>query len=149
MLYHFLAQYRSDVSNNSLGIVEGRLVIYEPVSTTVNQICRIVVPISLRHLIFSLLHASPVAGHMGEYKTIYCIRLRSFWPKMRSNIHRWIKQCPHCQLTFRWRSRFQELIFSWPLISPLVIIHIDIWVPGKYTDSKGNMTLMNAMCDIS
>ena len=29
------------------------------------------------------------------------------------------------------------------------IIHIDLWMPGKYTDSKGNMELMNAMCDIS
>ena len=66
MLYHFLAQHRSDVSNNSLGIVEGRIVSSEKVQTTTNQICRIVVPISLRRIIFSLLHASPAARHNWE-----------------------------------------------------------------------------------
>ena len=66
MLYHFLAQHRIDVSNNALGIVEGRIVSFEKVPTTTNQICRIVVPISLRRVIFSLLHASPAARHMGE-----------------------------------------------------------------------------------
>ena len=29
------------------------------------------------------------------------------------------------------------------------IIDIDLWMPGKYTDSNTNMVLMNAMCDIS
>ena len=93
-------------------MVEGRLVFFEQVATTANQICRIVVPISLRRTIFSLLHASPAAGHMGEYKTLYRIRLRFFWPRMRSDIHQWIKECPHCRLTFHWRRRGHELMFS-------------------------------------
>ena len=86
---------------------------------------------------------------MGEYKTLYRIKLRFFWPKLRSDIHRWIKECPHCQLTFRWRRRGQELMFSWPLSIPFAILHVDLWMPGKFTDSKGNTALMNAMCDIS
>ena len=90
----FPAQYRRAVATNSLGMVEGRLVFFEKVVTTANQICSIVVPISLRRIIFSLLYASPAAGHMGEYKTLYRIRLRFFWPRMRSNIHQWIKECP-------------------------------------------------------
>ena len=48
------APFRSAISNNNL------------------------VPVSLRHTIFSLLHASPTVGHMGEYKTLYCIKLRFF-----------------------------------------------------------------------
>ena len=29
------------------------------------------------------------------------------------------------------------------------MLYVDIWMPGKYTDSKGNMALINAMCDMS
>ena len=86
---------------------------------------------------------------MGEYKHLSGIMLRLFWPKLRFDIHRWIKECPHCQLTFRWRRRGQELMFSWPLSIPFAILHVDLWMPGKFTDSKGNTALMNAMCDMS
>ena len=30
-----------------------------------------------------------------------------------------------------------------------VILHIDLWMPGKYIDNKGNMVLMNAMYNMS
>ena len=106
------AQFRSAIANNNLGLVEGRLVFYETVITTANKICRIVVPVSLRHTKNSLLHASPTTGHRGEYKTLYRIKLQLFWLKLRYNINRWIKECPHCQLTFRWRRRGQEFMFS-------------------------------------
>ena len=72
------AQYCSTIANNNRGIVEGRLVFYEIVMTITNKICRIVVPISLRQTMLSLLHASPAAGHMGEYKTLYSIKVRFF-----------------------------------------------------------------------
>ena len=68
---------------------------------------------------------------------------------MRSDIHQWIKECPHCRLTFHWRHRGPELMFSLPVSSPFAIIHVDLWMHGKYTDSNGNMALKNAMCDMS
>ena len=68
---------------------------------------------------------------------------------MRSDIHQWIKKYPHYHLNFRWRRRGQDLIFSWPVSSPFAIIHVYHWIPSKYTDSKVNMALMNAMCDMS
>ena len=33
--------------------------------------------------------------------------------------------------------------------SLFAIIHVDFWIPGKYTDSKSNIVLMNVMCDMS
>ena len=57
------------------------------------------------------MHASPVAGHMGEYKTLHRIRLRLFWPRMRADTKEWIQQYPNCILTCRWRRRGQELCF--------------------------------------
>ena len=72
------AQFRSAISNNNLGIVEGCLIFYETVIPTAKKICRIVAPVSPRLTIFSLLHASPTVGRMGEYKTLYRIKLRFF-----------------------------------------------------------------------
>ena len=67
---------------------------------------------------------------------------------MRSDIKEWIQQCPHCMLTYRWRRRGQELMFHWPVSSPFAILHVDLWIPGHFTDSNGNVTLMNTMCDM-
>ena len=33
--------------------------------------------------------------------------------------------------------------------SPFNIVYVDLWIHGKCTDSKGNMALMNDMCDMS
>ena len=52
---------------------------------------------------------------------------------MRLNIHQLIKQCPHFQLTF--------FLFSWLVSSPFTIIHVDLWIPGHYTDSNGNINV--------
>ena len=95
------------------------------------------------------MHTTPVAGHIGKYKSLYRIRLRLFWPRMRSNIKEWIQLCPHCMCTNRWRRRGQELMFSWPVSSPLAILHEDLWILGHYTDSNGDIALINLMCDVN
>ena len=43
--------------------------------------------------IFKLLHATLVAEHIGEYKTLYCIKLTFFWPKL-SYPQYYPKPCP-------------------------------------------------------
>ena len=68
--------YRTAIARNLIGLLEGRLVYYEPIPTVSIRICRIVVQQLLSHHIFNLRHVSPLAGHMSEYKTLYLIRLR-------------------------------------------------------------------------
>ena len=58
--------YRTALSRNQLGLLEGRLVYYEHISLANKHICRIVIYFSLHHKIFNLMNATPVAGHMGE-----------------------------------------------------------------------------------
>ena len=62
------AQFRSAIANNNLGIDEGRLVFYETVITTANKICRIVVPVSLRHIIVSFYTLYPLPVIWGSIK---------------------------------------------------------------------------------
>ena len=72
------AAYRTAIARYQIGLLSGRLAYYEHITLAHKHICRIVVPLSLRRKFFVLMHASHVAGHMGEYKTLYHIRLRFF-----------------------------------------------------------------------
>ena len=109
-ILNFPEVYRTARSRNQLGLLEGRLVYYEQLSFAIKHISRIVVPLLLRHKIFNRMYATPIAGHMCDYKTLYRIRLRFFWPRIRTNIKEWIHQCPHCTLIYCWRRRDQELM---------------------------------------
>ena len=52
-------------------------------------------------------------------------------------------------LTYRWIRQGQELMLSWCVSSPFAILHVDLWMPGNYTDRNGYMALMNVMRDMS
>ena len=56
---------------------------------------------------------------------------------------------PHCTLTHHWICRGQEVVFSCRLSSSFAILHINLWIPGYHTDNNGNMTLTNAIYDMS
>ena len=64
-ILYLSAAYCITIVRNHLRLLEGRLFCYEHISTVTKHICRIVVPVSLRNAIFNLIHASPIAGHMG------------------------------------------------------------------------------------
>ena len=100
-ILQFPATYRSAIARNLIGLLEGRLVYYDPETTVTNHMYRIVVPFSLRRTIFSLIHATPVAGYMGECKTLYRIKLNFFWPRLCSDVAEWIKRCPHCMFIYQ------------------------------------------------
>jgi hypothetical protein len=109
-----------------------------------------VAPLSLRRHLFSAYHASPVTGHMGEFKTLQRLRLCFLWPNMRVDIASWVRMCPHCRvLTDKQMRENKELVFSWPVTSPFFILHVDLWAPGSLTDYWGNTYLLTGMCDLT
>ena len=92
--------YRRATAKNLLCIINNSLVYLESISISSNHLCRIVVPLSLRRVIFDAMHTSPIVGHMGEYKTLYRIKLCFIWHRIRKDIKVWVKQRPHCMLTY-------------------------------------------------
>ena len=78
--------YHITIARNLLGLLEGTLMYYESIHTITEHICRIIVPSSLRHTIFNMMHATPISGHIGEYKTLYQIRLRFFCHLLLSDV---------------------------------------------------------------
>ena len=64
----FPAAYRTTIARNLLGLIEGIPIFYEPLHTITKHIFCIVVLKPFRHIIFNLMHATSVAGPLGEYK---------------------------------------------------------------------------------
>ena len=74
------------------------LFILSPLTASTNHMCHIVVPM---RDVFNLMHASPVAGHIGKYKIYYRLKIRFFWLGIKIDIKDWVKQCPRCMLTYK------------------------------------------------
>ena len=68
---------------------------------------------------------------------------------MRVDIKVLTKQCTYCMLIYKWRQRGQEVVFSWPVSSPFVIFHADLWITDHFINTNGNIALMNIMYDIT
>ena len=91
--------YKYGIVHNLFQMLDDKLVYYKKTLTLSSCILRIVVPSSLRRDLFSAYHVSPAGGHMGEYKTLYRLKVRLFWSHMRKDIKTWVKSCAHCNLT--------------------------------------------------
>ena len=142
--------YQKLLREGHLQMLHGRLVLYKPILMESKSVTLIVVPQSLRHTLFDHFHSGPSGGHMGEYKTLFRMRLRFFWPKMRQDIKNWVACCAHCVAYNTWRSRKSELYFSWPITVPFWIIHVDLWSPGHISNDKGAKGyLLNCMDDLT
>ena len=79
-------EYRANLKASLICKLPDKLVLYKPIFKNVKYIGLIIVPLSLRRIIFSHYHAGPSGGHMGEYKTLFRIRTWCYWPGMRKDI---------------------------------------------------------------
>lgn len=57
---------------------------------------KIVVPKDKRKGVLTRCHDIPASGHVGVYKTFWKTCQRFYWPKMKSDIARYVKSCQTC-----------------------------------------------------
>jgi hypothetical protein len=69
-----------------------------PTATNIRQLWHPVVPVSLHQLIYTAYHATPLAGHVGVYKTYWRIVAQYYWPRMYNDIRKAVVECGHCIL---------------------------------------------------
>ena len=119
------SSYRPFLRDHRATIHLHRLVFLHPLDNG-QSLMLIVIPASLRLDVFSAYHASPSAGHLGEYKTLYRLRTRFFWPKIRKDVTDWVRTCAHCVATHGHLRPNSELVYTWPVVSPFSLIHVDL-----------------------
>ena len=111
--------YHQKLRDGEIDLFHGKLIQNKCIFPKRKYIALIIVSISLRQRIFDYYHAGPLGAHMGEYKTLSCIRIRFTWPQLRNNIKSMLQACAHCQAYNSWRSCRLEVHFSWPVTSLL------------------------------
>ena len=141
--------YHQFLRDNLIHYHSNRLILRKPIPTTNKSVELIIIPVSLRRIIFDHYHGGPTGGHMGEYKTLYRLRMRFFWPRMRTDVKEWVQRCAQCIASRTWKNRKHDLYFSWPVTVPFWILHCDLWSPGNIQDNQGNSTVLNCMCDLT
>jgi hypothetical protein len=134
--------------NDNLCIHHGRLVVGHSLQSS-SLLLLIIVPTSLRRLVFSIFHGSPIGGHFGVYKTLFRIRMRFFWPRCHQDIIDCIKEYPHCILTDKSVRRHSEVLFNWPVTAPMFVLYCNLWSPGSTLADSGASHLLSAMCDLT
>jgi hypothetical protein len=108
-----------------------------------------IVPAALRRTLFVANHAAPTCGHMGRYKTLFRLRQQFFWPSMRKQVNDMVAAFPHCALAKSRKQVKSELMFGWPLDSPLCTLHVDLWSAGDANGDGSQAHLLNSMCDMT
>ncbi|CEM34297.1 unnamed protein product [Vitrella brassicaformis CCMP3155] len=110
--------------------------------TPIPRAPRIVVPPSLRMLVFSNCHDSPLAGHMGVVRTIDRISNRFWWPTMNGDVATWVGCCPVCQA---FRPHRKEKYPQMPLPiheDAFSSVAVDFMGPYVETDRKNHYILV-------
>lgn len=59
---------------------------------------KLYVPTVIRPTVLRYYHDHPTAGHLGVTKTLARLKQRFFWPKMVTDVKRYVISCPVCQL---------------------------------------------------
>ena len=106
------------------------------------------VPKSLTRMVFVAYHAGGIGGHVEINKTLLVLCLRFLWPKMRLHIIAWVIACPECIQLQNHTKVGQQLVHSWPLLTPFAIISADIWSPGDVVSPTGATCILNCMDDM-
>lgn len=69
----------------------------EPTLNTWMAKTQIVVPANLRSQILKLAHDTPLAGHLGIWKTLAQVLKHFYWPKIQKDVTMYCRHCHICQ----------------------------------------------------
>jgi hypothetical protein len=104
------ACYPQPLLKGAIGMVNNFLCNTHLVDGHTYLLLLVIVPTSLRQSMFTAYHTSPVCGHMGRYKTLFCLRQRFLWPSMRKFVQDLVDAFHHCALTNSRKYNKSEII---------------------------------------
>ena len=121
----------------------------EPKTIDVRQLLRRVVPRTLRHVVITAFHATPLAGHSGIHKTYWRIAVRYWWPGMYSLIRDTVSSCAHCKLSNAASHQAQQILQALSCDGPFDVVALDVWSPGNVTNKYGDTKLLTCCCTMT
>ncbi len=95
-----------------------------------------IIPESLVHVILTLVHDMPSAGHPGREQTLQAVRKSYYWPTMRTDIENYVARCISCA-KHKGAVKGPAPILEYPLPErPWDIVSIDLFQLPKSPDGS-------------
>ena len=110
-------------------------------SPSQGEVFQLIAPAALRAEIFRQLHTVRQGGHFGIRRTVAVVRGRFFWPKMRSDVERWCRECQVCQRT-KTRPTRRGLLQQEPVGGRFERVAIDIMGELPLTENGNRYILV-------
>jgi predicted aspartyl protease len=92
-----LAAIKRDLRNNTPRenySLSGNTLMFKPGP---RETRKVVVPSDLKAPLLKFFHDSPLAGHLGQFKTFNKIKKDYFWSRMRRDVFGYVRTCAKCQ----------------------------------------------------
>jgi hypothetical protein len=138
--------YRAGLRQSHFAREDNFLVYREPIAGSDSFTRLIVVPAILRNIVFIAFHSNSVGGHFNVVRTFHRIRLRFYWPNMYKYISGMCSSCPGCTLSNPTRGKSRELIYTFPIEAPFMVLHIDGYQAGAESGFEGSFHYLIAAC---
>ena len=107
-----------------------------------HTIKQLVVPASLRRQAMYVAHHLPLSGHRGKAKTRSILQKAFAWPRMYSEIERYVDSCPVCQSTSTAPVPKVPMGITKLSIEPFAKVAVDIVGPINPASSTGKQFLL-------
>jgi hypothetical protein len=139
--------YNSALRNLLITLEDDMIIYREPISGTGGSYTRLqLVPKEFFNILFVAFHSNPLGGHLNAYHTLHRLRLRFYWPGMYSYIKRMCQACPGCALANPSKSKSSELVYSFPIEAPFLVLHVDAYSASVHMGFKGSNVYLVACC---
>jgi hypothetical protein len=102
----------------------------------------------LRLMLLKYFHNSPMSGHLGLFKTWKKVGRQFYWPKLRDDVFRYVRQCDLCQHAKPAQNTKVGLHAATPASYPLERVFIDFMGPLVRT-KRGNQAILVVMDSFS
>ena len=133
----------------ALIVIEDNLLIYrEPIAGGMSNTRLILVPSSLRKLLFIPFHSNALGSHFNAYRTLHHLCPGYYWPGMYAYIKRMCSACPGCSLSNPTKSKSRKLVYNFLIEAPFMVPHVDAHMAGTHTGFKGSEMYLVACCSM-
>jgi hypothetical protein len=122
------------------------MILQEPIVGSESYACLQLVPSHFRNIVFIAFHSNPLGAHLNATRTLHWICLRYYWPGMWWYITCMCNACPGCTLTNPTRGQSHELIYSFPIEAPMMVLHVDGYQARKESRFEGSTHYLIACC---
>jgi O-acetyl-ADP-ribose deacetylase (regulator of RNase III) len=105
-------------------------ILYRKNKTANGPVYLLVIPLSLRHKVFSMCHENVIGANHGGFSKTYKLLLRSvYFTNMKKYIHQKVKECIFCQQNKKRQGLPYGILQTHPSVPPMYRIYLDIGGP--------------------